>query len=185
MTSFAPHRATNRAKTLRDIAIIEARSPDQIAAVVSLVREFVAWARVRHGEKAWAVDLYFDRAELEAELAGLGERYAPPQCALLLALVDGKPAACVVLDRLDDAVCCMRRMFVREAMHGLGIGRRLADSLINLARERGYRFMRLETSVYLHEAQALYRSLGFRAIPAYVELPEALRPLSVFMELEL
>ncbi|HEX2116649.1 MAG TPA: GNAT family N-acetyltransferase [Alphaproteobacteria bacterium] len=185
MGSISPPRALIGTKPDRNVEVVETRSPDQIGAVASLVREFVAWARVRHGEKAWAVDLYFDRAELEAELATLGERYAPPHGALLLALVDGEPAACVVLDRLDKGICRMRRMFVRESVQGLGIGRRLATSLIALARDRGYRTMRLETSIYLHEAQALYRSLGFRTIPPYIDMPEALRPLSVFMELEL
>jgi GNAT superfamily N-acetyltransferase len=182
MNSFHSPRAT---KPLRDIAIVEARTPDQIAAAAALIREFIAWARVRHAEVAWAVDLYFERAEVEAELTTLGERYAPPHGAVLLALVDGAPTACVVLDRLDDATCRMRRMFVRESMHGLGVGRHMATALIELARERGYRTMRLETSIYLKEAQALYRSLGFRVIAPYIYLPDVLRPLSVFMELKL
>jgi GNAT superfamily N-acetyltransferase len=185
MASFRPRRDRVAIAPDQGIEIVEARTPDQFAAAAALIREFIAWARVRHGEVAWAVDLYFEHADIEAEFASLSERYVPPHTALLLAMVDGAPAACVALDRMDDATCRMRRMFVREGMHGSGIGRRLASSLIALARERGYRVMRLETSIYLKEAQALYRSLGFRNIAPYIHLPEPLRPLSVFMELRL
>jgi putative acetyltransferase len=164
------------------IDIVEARTPDQFAAAATLIREFVAWARVRHADDAWTVDIYFDPAELEAELGALDRRYAPPHGAVLLALAEGAPVACVVLDRFDDSICCMRRMFVREAAHGHGIGRRLAAALMDLARARGYRIMRLETSTYLHEARTLYRSFGFREVPAYIEIPHVLRPFCVFME---
>lgn len=185
MGSFRPLRQSAATKPDPGIEIIEARTPDQFVAAAALIREFIAWARVRHGEVAWAVDLYFQHAEIEAELASLAERYVPPHNAMLLAMVDGEPMACVALDRMDDATCRMRRMFVREGMHGRGIGRRLAASLIALARERGYRVMRLETSIYLKEAQALYRSLGFRNVAPYIHLPDPLRPLSIFMERQL
>jgi GNAT superfamily N-acetyltransferase len=168
-----------------NIEIVAARSLDQLAAVAALVREFITWTRVRHGADAWAIDMYFDQAELEQELANLARRYAPPQRALLLALADGAPAGCVALDRVDDRICQLRRMFVREPMHGRGIGKRLTAGLIALARERGYRAMRLETSIHLHEAKALYRRFGFRNVAPYIDLPEAVRPLAIFMELTL
>jgi GNAT superfamily N-acetyltransferase len=179
MTSPSP------AASPRTIEIVEARSPDQLAAVATLVREFIAWTRVRHGADAWAIDMYFDQAELEQELANLAQRYAPPQSALLLAMANGAPGGCVAFDRIDERTCQLRRMFVRESTRGSGIGRRLTETLIAIARARGYRAMRLETSIHLHEAQALYRSFGFRDVAPYLELPEALRPFAVFMELKL
>jgi putative acetyltransferase len=182
MHSSCPASATTDTCPAPEIEIVEARTPDQFAAAATLIRAFVAWARVRHAKDAWTIDIYFDPAAFEAELAALKTRYATPHGAILLALADGAPVACVVLDRLEDGICCMRRMFVREAMHGQGIGRRMATSLLDLARARGYRLMRLETSTYLHEAQALYRSLGFRVVPAYEEIPEPLRPFCIFME---
>jgi putative acetyltransferase len=71
---------------------------------------------------------------------------------------------------------------VREQMHGRGVGRRLTEALIALARERGYRAMRLETSIRLHEAQALYRRFGFREVAPYIDMPEVLLPFALFME---
>jgi ribosomal protein S18 acetylase RimI-like enzyme len=79
----------------------------------------------------------------------------------------------------------MRRLFVRKELHSLGMGRRLTAALIAIARARGYRAMRLETSIRLHEAQALYRSFGFRDVAPYLDMPAALRPFAVFMELKL
>jgi GNAT superfamily N-acetyltransferase len=173
-----------RTATAPAIEIVEARTPEQFAAAATLIREFMAWARIRHDKDAWAVDMYFG-TEIAAELAELAERFPPPQRAVLLALADGEPAATVILDRFDDRICRMRRLFVREAAQGRGIGRMLTASLIALARERGYGAMRLETSIYLKEAQALYRSFGFREVPCYLDMPKALLPLSVFMQLEL
>jgi GNAT superfamily N-acetyltransferase len=184
MGSFNPVRTATGTATAPAIDIVEARTPDQFAAAAALVRAFIAWARVRHDKDAWAVDMYFG-TEIEDELATLAQRFAPPHRAVLLALADGEPAASVILDRFDDRTCRMRRLFVREAAQGRGIGRMLTASLIALARERGYGVMRLETSIYLKEAQALYRSFGFREVPCYLDMPKSLLPLSVFMELEL
>ncbi|HEX6307764.1 MAG TPA: GNAT family N-acetyltransferase [Longimicrobiales bacterium] len=153
--------------------------------VRDLMRAFLEWHRERHIEDAHLIDRYFDAAAFEAELASLPGQYAPPAGALLLASYHGHPAGCVALRRVDTTSCEMKRMFVYPRFHGCGVGRALADAVIERARDLGYRSMVLDTSIRQPEAQALYRRLGFTDIPPYYDLPDDLRDWLVFMELQL
>ena len=99
-----PARAANDDMTTQPkprVEIVEARSPEHIAAFADLVRAFVAWCRTRYADRPWMVDTYFQPAALEKELATLDVKYAPPNGALLLALVDGAPAGCIAFRALD------------------------------------------------------------------------------------
>ncbi|MFY9316910.1 MAG: GNAT family N-acetyltransferase [Burkholderiales bacterium] len=107
----------------------------------------------------------------DEELASLPGAYAPPSGALLIAR-DGQAAAgCVALRRLDERTGEMKRMFVREAWRGTGLGRRLALAAIDEARARGYARVVLDTLPKLGTAIALYRDLGFRETGPYLACP--------------
>lgn len=110
--------------------------------------------------------------DFDSELAGLPGKYADPQGCILLAEADGKPAGVVALRALDgDAVCEMKRLYVRPTARGLGLGRRLAAAIVDEARKRGYARMRLDTLPKLSEAIALYATMGFVEIPPYYGNP--------------
>ena len=160
-------------------------TPQQLDDVRALIRAFVAWHRARHQQDLELIDRYFDAAAFEEELATLPGKYAPPHGALLLATLDGAPAGCVALRRIDDTTCEMKRMFVPPAMQGRGIGRALADAVLNEARRLGYRSMVLDTSIRQKEAQALYRGLGFEPTEPYYDMPDDVRDWLVFMRRDL
>jgi GNAT superfamily N-acetyltransferase len=126
-------------------------------------------------------DLCFQN--FEQELTGLPGQYAPPSGCLLLATLGDEPAGCVALKKLSDGVCEMKRLYVRSRHRGTGLGRTLAEQIIREAKRLGYQAIRLDTiPSVMGSAVALYRSLGFRDIPAYCLNPV---PWAVFMELRL
>jgi len=138
--------------------------------------------RIRTLFAEYEQDLPFDLAfqNFREELAGLPGRYALPSGRLLLAQCEGETVGCVALRQIGEDLCEMKRLFVRPAFRGRGIGKALAQAIVEQARRIGYKRMRLDT--VLEPAKSLYRSLGFREIPPYQPVPiEGV----VFMELEL
>lgn len=109
----------------------------------------------------------------DEELASLPGSYAPPGGRLLLAEVAGDTAGIVGLRPAEmTGACEMKRLYLRPAFRGLGLGRRLAETVIAAAREAGYGKMVLDTVVEtMSEAGALYRDLGFVEIPPYYGNP--------------
>ena len=119
------------------------------------------------------IDLAFQG--FAAELADLPGAYAPPLGALVLARVDGEPAGCCALRPLLDSdhghACEMKRLFVRRAFRGFGLGRQLAEHVIMLAQQAGYDCMLLDTLREMEAARALYQELGFTEIAPYYHNP--------------
>lgn len=117
------------------------------------------------------VDLCFQG--FSRELDDLPQMYGPPRGVLLLAELDGGLAGCVGVRSLASDVCELKRLYVRDANRGSGLGRRLTEAAMNAARGMGYARIRLDTLPEMQAAQRLYESLGFRDIPAYYGQPVA------------
>lgn len=132
---------------------------EEMDLVRSLFREYQAFI---------AVDLCFQ--SFAEELTGLPGRYAPPQGTILIA---GAEAGIVALRALDPYTAEMKRLFVRPAFQGKGLGRALAESVIEVARTRGYSRLRLDTLPQMGAAISMYRQLGFVEIAPYTANPVA------------
>jgi len=93
--------------------------------------------------------------------------YGPPLGALLMAEHEGKVAGMVGLRPLSDEIAEMKRLFVLLAFQGKQIGRMLVQAFLERAKALRYRKVRLDTVAKLVTANALYRRMGFYAIPPY------------------
>jgi ribosomal protein S18 acetylase RimI-like enzyme len=154
------------------LAITQAQSPAEIAAVRELFVEYAAW-----------LDFSLAYQNFDQELASLPGKYAGPTGRLLLARVDEAPAGCGAIRQLESSVCEMKRLFVKPEFRGCGLGRKLAEALIGDARGMGYAVMRLDTvAEKMGDAVRLYKALGFYEIPAYY--PNA-RSGTLYFELRL
>jgi putative acetyltransferase len=125
--------------------------------------------------RSLAVDLCFQG--FDEELAQLPGDYAPPRGALLLAKVEGVVAGCCALRPLDAAdypnASEMKRLYVRKAFRGFGLGRQLAEAILDQARLAGYSCVLLDTLDDMEAARALYEELGFEEVPPYYHNPHA------------
>lgn len=138
---------------------------------LSIVRELIT-----EYANSLGVDLSFQ--DLDHELATLDEFYE----LVLIAHDEDQIAGCVALRRIDDAICEMKRLYVRPSFRRHDLGRTLAKRIIDEAQQRGYKRMRLDTLPTMTAAIPLYRSLGFVEIAPYRFNPvEGTR----FMELSL
>jgi ribosomal protein S18 acetylase RimI-like enzyme len=145
---------------LRDEAIHQAFSPQDIERARELFREYADWLKV---------DLCFQG--FEGELATLPGGYAPPDGRLLIAYHHEKPVGCIALRRLDASTGEIKRLYVRSEARGRRTGRRLVEQLIAAAREIGYRRLVLDTLPQMTQALALYHWFGFRETPGYYANP--------------
>ena len=140
-----------------------ATSAKQIEEARSLFREYEAWL---------GMSLCFQ--SFEEEVAGLPGKYAPPIGRLYVAYVDGEPAGCIALRKLETGICEMKRLFLRDSARGRGIGVRLIEQVIADAQEIGYAKMRLDTyPPKMGKAVSLYEAHGFYEIPPYYDNPHA------------
>jgi putative acetyltransferase len=146
--------------TATEVRLVEPATPAQWDTVRGIFREYAA---------GLGVDLAFQ--DFEGELAGLPGEYAHPTGALLLAFVGDALAGCAAMRPIADVdyanACEMKRLYVRPGFRGCGVGRLLAQALLDRATQAGYSNMLLDTLDDMEAARDLYDSLGFEEIPPY------------------
>ena len=149
-----------------EIALVRADAPEWHGPAREILREYAS---------SLNVDLCFQ--DFDSELAGLPGEYAAPSGQLLLAFVGGALAGCGGFRALADVdyanACEMKRLYVRPAFRRFGLGRALAQALLDEARRAGHSVMLLDTLDDMESARELYAALGFEEIPPYYFNPIA------------
>ena len=139
-------------------------SDADIAAVRTLFRAYA---------DGLGIDLCFQ--DFDNELAHLPDRYVPPRGALMAVRVGHQVVACCALRPLDTVdypnAAEMKRLYVDPHFRGLGLGRILAEAILDAARQAGYDLVLLDTLSEMETARALYDDLGFVEIPPYYHNP--------------
>ncbi len=155
-----------QASLIPQIDLFTPTSPSELEPVQGIFREYA---------QGLGIDLCFQ--DFETELATLPGEYAAPRGTLVLATVDGQLAGCCALRPMDAAdypnAAEMKRLYVRPGFRGLGLGRRLAETVLDAARQAGYTSVLLDTLDDMEAARALYEDLGFEEIPPYYHNPIA------------
>jgi ribosomal protein S18 acetylase RimI-like enzyme len=146
------------------VEIFAPRFPEDAQALREILLEYA---------RGLGIDLCFQN--FEAELSGLPGEYATPRGALLMVAVNGVVAGCCALRPLDSSDYAgaseMKRLYVRPAFRGLGLGRQLAEAALECARLAGYDCVLLDTLSDMEAARALYEDLGFDEVPPYYHNP--------------
>jgi ribosomal protein S18 acetylase RimI-like enzyme len=147
--------------------MIRAAAPGEMETVRALFREY---------QQHLGIDLCFQ--SFEEELAGLPGKYT----GIWFAEVDSELAGIVALRPCGEGIGEMKRLYVRPAFQGRGLGKALAETVIAACREAGYDALRLDTLPSMASAVALYRTMGFHDIEPYTVNPV---PGALFLELTL
>lgn len=149
-----------------EISLIHPASTQELALVREIFQEY-----------ADTLDIDLDFQGFAQELASLPGDYAEPRGHLVLAMVEGAVAGCCALRPIDDVdytnACEMKRLFVRKAFRGFGLGRLLVDHTLATAAQLGYSCVLLDTLDSMESARALYADFGFEEIPPYYHNPIA------------
>ena len=97
----------------------------------------------------------------------------PPAGLFLVATLHDEPIGGGALKFHDNEPAEIKRMWVADSTRGLGVGRRILGELEKHAARHGARAIRLETNKTLVEAISLYRSAGYKEVPAFNDEPYA------------
>ncbi len=135
------------------VGVAEPRDPEARACMAAYVAELA-----QRFDGGFDPDLSISAGDAEL---------TPPAGLLLLATLHGEPVGIGALKLHGAAPAEIKRMWVARSARGLGVGRRLLIELEGCAAERGVRVVRLETNRSLEEAIGLYRSAGYREVPAF------------------
>jgi len=135
----------------------------------------------REYEKELDEDICFQ--SFEEELKNPLKKYGPPSGDLMLAYWEDEVAGCIALTRMkENGACEMKRLYVKPSFRKNKIGKLLVEELLNSAKDRNYKIMRLDTFLKLQAAVHLYQQFGFKNISAYYNNP---LPGVVYMEKQL
>lgn len=153
------------------IRMVQPQSDEQWRQARTLIEQYAA-----------SLDLDLSFQNLQDELEHLASEYSPPGGAFLLAANEATYLGCVGLRQFAAGVGEIKRLYALPAARGHQIGRRLAEAIVDLARQRGYTRLLLDTLPTMTQAQSLYASLGFKPTAAYRFNPV---PGTVYLELTL
>jgi len=167
------------------VEIRDAKLPGDIDFIRRLWVDYLTWGNDKM-QMLYGVHPHNPKETVEQDIKMI-DKFQPPAGRIMLAFVDNNACGIGCLKSINKEIGEIKRMFVDPTFRQIGAGRTLLQSLLKAARESGYKKVRLDSIRFMEAAHALYRSYGFKDIPAYeeVEIPEAFRQYLLFMEIDL
>lgn len=141
--------------------LIRVKTDAEYSSAAALFREYAEWL---------GIDLSFQK--FDEELVQLKSMYATPFGGIVLCKIEEHYVGCIAIRKQENDIAELKRMYVQLAAQHKGIGDALLQEAILLAKEFGYKKIRLDTLSYMEPAMTLYKKNGFVQIPAYYHNPQ-------------
>jgi len=166
------------------VEIREFKLAEDIDSIRQLWIEYLTWGN-DNMQLLYGVHPHHPEEQVEQDIKMI-DKFLPPDGRLMLAFLDNNACGIGCLKSINEEIGEVKRMYVNPSFRRVGAGRALLHSLIDEAKKTGYKKIRLDSPKFMEAAHALYRSFGFKDIPAYpeVEIPEEFRQYLLFMELD-
>lgn len=119
--------------------------------------------------KDMGLDVSFDG--FEDEFKSFPKKYFEPNGCILIAWSGNKSVGCIAVTKMEEGICELKRLFVREEYRKQGVGSRLISEIIIQAKKKGYLKMRLDTVERLEDAYKLYLKFNFKDIERFNNNP--------------
>jgi N-acetylglutamate synthase-like GNAT family acetyltransferase len=135
---------------------------EEIFLAKNLILEYIKWLNA---------DLAFQN--IEDELKNFPKKYKPPEGEFIIAKENGNVIGCVAIKKLENKICEMKRLFVKDEYKKMGIGRTLVEKIIDESRIKNYERIRLDTLETMEDALKIYYKNGFYEIKPYYNNPNS------------
>ena len=167
------------------VEIRDAKFPHDIPFVRKLWTDYLTWGN-DNMQRLHGVHPHNPNETVEQDIV-MVDKFQPPNGRLVLAFVGENACGIGCLKSINEEVGEIKRMYVDPTFRKMGVGRMILDALIETAKETGYTKVKLDSPKFMEAAHSLYRSFGFKDIPAYaeVEIPEEFWQFLLFMELDI
>jgi GNAT superfamily N-acetyltransferase len=171
--------------TNANIEIRDAQLPSDIDCIKQLWTDYLRWGNDTM-QLLYGVHPHNPEEAVQEDILNI-TKFLPPNGRLILAFTNGNACGIGCLKSINDEIGEIKRMYVDPNFRKIGAGRAILQGLLNAAKETDYKKVRLDSPKFMEAAHSLYRSVGFKPIPAYpeVEIPEEFRQYLLFMEIEL
>jgi ribosomal protein S18 acetylase RimI-like enzyme len=144
----------------KDIVYKKLETNEEILGAKGLIVEYIQWLNQ---------DLSFQN--IDDELNNFPEKYKEPEGAFFVAKENNEIIGCVGIKKLENDICEMKRLFVKDSYKGNGIGKRLVEIIIKEAKLKQYEKMRLDTLDAMEQALKIYYKNNFYKIEPYYNNP--------------
>ncbi|MFT5884454.1 MAG: putative acetyltransferase [Arcticibacterium sp.] len=131
--------------------------------------------RVRELFEAYAKELDVDLCfqNFAGEMDSLPGVYSEPEgCILVLENDKAKLLGAVALKKLENGICEMKRLYLEPSVRKSGFGKKMANAIMDEAKHKGYKTMKLDTLQRLETAVGIYKKMGFVSTKPYNYNPE-------------
>jgi ribosomal protein S18 acetylase RimI-like enzyme len=144
----------------KEIVYKKLETKEEVIKAKELIIEYIKWLDQ---------DLSFQN--IDDELINFPQKYKEPDGAFIIAKYNDNIIGCVGLKKLDENICEMKRLFVNDEYKGKGIGKKLVEIIIEEAKIRNYKKMRLDTLRTMKNALKIYYKNNFYEIKPYYDNP--------------